>query len=119
MEAWLSSGAEQVQQSNKKDDNNESDRETDNSTRTASSPKTADNSTGTSSPPKDSSNSTAITPNALSNSALKTTLVPPKEGKSAEKEAFPFLHAFGVPIDNDDTLHGLFRDLQKRCPNRQ
>jgi hypothetical protein len=34
MEAWLTSDVEQVQQSNKKDDNNESDRETDNSTRT-------------------------------------------------------------------------------------
>jgi hypothetical protein len=32
MEAWLTSDVEQVQQSNKKDDNNESDRETDNST---------------------------------------------------------------------------------------
>ena len=118
MEAWLTSDAEQVQQTNKKGDNNESDRETDNSTRTASSPKAADNSTATASPPKDDNDSTAITPNALSNSALKATLVPPNEflrqGKSAEKEAFPFLHAFGVPIDNDDTLHGLFRDLQKR-----
>jgi hypothetical protein len=112
MEAWLTSDAKQVQQTNKKGD------ETDNSIRTASSAKAADNSTGTASPAKDDGNSTAITPNALSNSALKATLVPPNEflrqGKPAEKEAFPFLHAFGVPIDNEDTLHGLFRDLQKR-----
>jgi hypothetical protein len=129
MNAWLTSGAKQVDQSNKKGDNNESDRESDKSnesdresdksTRTgASSPKSTDDSTGTASPPKDGSHSTAITPNALSNSELKATLVPPiaflKLGKSAEKEAFPFLHAFDIPIDNDDTLHGLFRDLQKR-----
>lgn len=120
MKAWLTLGAKQVEQTNKKVDNNESDRESDNSTRTggACSPESADDRTGTASPLKDGSNSTAITPNALSNSELKATLVPPNEflklGKPAEKEAFPFLHAFGIPIDNDDTLHGLFRDLQKR-----
>jgi hypothetical protein len=38
LQAWLTSGAEQVQQTNKKGGNNESDREPDNSTRTASSP---------------------------------------------------------------------------------
>jgi hypothetical protein len=102
-------GCQSSRTTNKKDDN---------SARTASSPKAADNSTGTASPPKDDSDPTAITPNALSNSALKATLVPPNEfirqGKSAEKEAFPFLHAFDFPIDNDDTLQGLFRDLKRR-----
>jgi hypothetical protein len=104
MEAWLTSDAEQVKQTNKKG-----------------------NSTCCRSqmlipvpvpfPPKDDGIDGG-TPNALSNSALQATLVPPNEflrqGKSAEKEEFPFLYAFGVPIDNDDTLHGLFRDLQKR-----
>jgi DNA-directed RNA polymerase specialized sigma subunit len=58
MEAWLTLDAEEVQQSNKKG-------ESDNSTRTASSPKAADESTDTASPPKDDSNSTTITPNEL------------------------------------------------------
>jgi hypothetical protein len=88
IEAWLTSdNTEEVQQTNKRGDNKESDRETDNSTRTASSPKAADISTGIASPLKD--DSAAITPNALSKSALKATLVPPNEffmqGKSAEK----------------------------------
>jgi hypothetical protein len=77
-----------------------------------------ENNTGTASPPKADSGSTSIMPNALLNSALKATLVPSNEflsqGKLAEKEEVPFLHTFKVPIDNYDTLHGLFRDLQKR-----
>jgi hypothetical protein len=119
MEAWLTSDVGQAQHTDKKGDNNESDRETDNSTRTAS-PKAADSSTvlEIDSPPKAGSDSKSITPNALSNSGLKATLVPSndflKQGKTAEKEAFHFLHAFDIPIDNDDTLYGLFRDLQKR-----
>jgi hypothetical protein len=95
MEVWLTSDAEQVQQTNKKGDSNESDRKT-------------DNNTGTASPPKADSGSTSITPNALSNSEMKATLVPSNnflsQGKQAEKEVFPFLHAFNVPIDNDDMV---------------
>jgi hypothetical protein len=86
MEAWLTTDAEQVQQSNKEG-------ETDNSTCTASSPKAAD-STGTASPPKDEAakswdESNAVTLEAFAVESKNLTQASKRRGLTPdEKEAY-------------------------------
>jgi hypothetical protein len=81
------------------------------------SPKTYDTSTGTASPPKMTANSVAR-PMPYRTQRSQATLSTSKRvlrQASPRRRRSSFPVRTGVPIDNDDTLHGLFRDLQKRC----
>jgi hypothetical protein len=60
-----------------------------------------------------------VSPQVLANPELNRTMGRGassflRNGEKANQDEYPFLYEFGVPIDNDDTLYGIYRDLQKR-----
>ena len=68
----------------------------------------------------------AATRKGLSNPELRNALHPVvtsssflRTGTAADKVEYPSLHEFKIPVDNDDTIYGIFRDIKKLIGSRE
>jgi hypothetical protein len=101
------------------DDDGEEEEDDDDSTQGAAQG-VSSNPTGAISSPSERINVEPETPKGLTNPDLRNALHPVftgsalhRTGAAADKDEFPWLHEYGIPVDNDATVYGLVYNVQK------